>query len=163
MDVEVGTLLTPEGVRERARLKLGGAGSLYVETAIAPGFADAHAHPQVVDVGEGLWSNSYEWMSKRRLRVDEAALRADIDLSSRLAEASMLRALLEGVTLMALVGRAEANLLAYRRMPVKPRVVVMPTILDVIRGWPTTWSAANLVISLSHLDSRVPMGLFVHS
>ncbi|MEM3942752.1 MAG: hypothetical protein QXJ59_01595 [Thermofilaceae archaeon] len=163
MNVEAGTLLTPEGVRERARLKLEGAGSLYVETVIAPGFADAHAHPQVVDVGEGLWSNSYEWMSKRRLRVDEAALRADIDLSSRLAEASMLRALLEGVTLMALVGRAEANLLAYRRMPVKPRVVVMPTILDVMRGWPTTWSAANLVISLSHLDSRVPMGLFVHS
>lgn len=163
MDVEAGTLLTPSGVKERVTLKLEGEGSLHVETVIAPGFSDAHAHPQVVDVGEGVWSNSYEWMSKRKLKVDEAALRADIELSSKLAEVSMLRALLEGVTLIALVGRAEANILAYRRMPVKPRIVVMPTILDAMRGWPTTWNATTLVVSLSHLDSRVPMGLFVHS
>lgn len=163
MLVEIGTLVTPQGIRERATLNVGGEGSFYVETVLAPGFSDAHAHPQVVDVGEGYWSNSYEWMRQRQLKVDEAALRADIELSSKLAEAAMLRALLEGVTFMALVGRGEANALAHRRMPAKPKVLVMPTILDAMWGWPNTWSATSLVIALSHLDSSVPLGLFAHS
>ena len=163
MIVEVGTLVTPEGTRESVELGIEGAGSLYVETVIVPGFSDAHAHPQVVDVGEGRWSNSYEWMKQRRLAVDEAALRADTELSSKLAAAAMLRALLEGVTFMALVGRAEANIAAYRRLPVKPRILIMPTILDTMRGWPSTWSATSIVMALSKLDSNVPFGLFAHS
>ena len=163
MIVEVGTLLTPSGVREGARLEVEGEGSLYLETVVAPGFSDAHAHPQVVDVGEGTWSNSYEWMRRRRLRVDEAALRADVELSSRLAAAAMLRALLEGVTLMVLVGRAEANALAYRRLSAKPRVVVMPTVIDTMRGWPTSWNVTATLLALSKLDGGPPVGIFAHS
>jgi len=163
MIVEVGTLVTPRGVVENARLEVEGSGSLYLETVVAPGFSDAHAHPQVVDVGEGRWSNSYEWMQGRRLRVDEAALRADIELSARLAQATLLRALLEGVTFIALVGRGEANALAYRRLQAKPRVLIMPTILDRLRGWPSTWAATNLLLELSYLDGSLPLGLFVHS
>jgi len=163
VEVEAGTLVTPNGVEEGVLLKLEGRGSIYGETVLIPGFADAHAHPQVVDVGRGLWRNSYEWMRGRRLRVDEASLRADIELSSRLAAAAMLRGLLEGVTLMAMVGRGDANLLAYRRLPVKPRLVLMPTVMDLHAGWPSTWGALSLVLSLSSLDGSVPLGLFVHS
>lgn len=163
MEVEVGTLFTPEGVFENAKLRFKGEGSLYAETALSPGFSDAHAHPQVVDYGGGRWSNSYEWMAKRRLRVDEAALRADIELSSRLAEVALLRELLEGATLVAVVGRAEANVAAYRRLRSKPRVVVLPTILESARGWPSAWNALNLLLHLASLDGTVPVGLFVHS
>jgi guanine deaminase len=163
MEIEVGTLLTPEGAFENARLSLKGEGSLYVETALVPGFSDAHAHPQVVDYGGGRWSNAYEWMSGRRLKVDEAALRADVELSSKLAAAAMLRELLDGVTMVAVVGRGEANLRAYRRLPAKPRLVVLPTILESAWGWLNAWNALNLVVSLTSLDGTVPVGLFAHS
>ncbi|MCS7104793.1 MAG: amidohydrolase family protein [Thermofilaceae archaeon] len=163
MEVEVGTLITPYGVRHNAKLQLEGEGSLYVETAIVPGFSDAHAHPQVVDVGEGLWNDAYEWIAKRTLKVDEVALRADLEFSSKLAAAVMVKGLLEGVTMMALVGRGEANVLAYRRLPAKPRLVILPTILDSRAGWLNSWNALNLAISLSSLDGAVPVGLFAHS
>ena len=163
MEVEVGTLITPWGVRENEVLEVAGSGSIYGETAITPGFSDAHAHPQVVDVGVGRWRNAYEWIGGRKLRIDEASLRADTELSSRLAAAAMLEALLEGVTLMALVGSAEANVRAYRRLPVKPRLVVMPTVMDVSRGWPSTHGALNLVVSLAALDGRITLGIFIHS
>lgn len=163
MEVEVGTLFTPKGVFENARLILKGEGSLYVETALVPGFSDAHAHPQVVDYGGGRWSNAYEWMAGRKLKVDEAALRADIELSSKLAAAAMLRELLDGVTMVAAVGRGEANLRAHRRLPAKPRLVVLPTILESAWGWLNAWSAINVVLSLASLDGTVAVGLFVHS
>ncbi len=163
MEVEVGALLTPKGVFENARLRLRGEGSLYAETALVPGFSDAHAHPQVVDYGGGRWGNAYEWMAGRKLRVDEAALRADMELSSRLAAAALLRELLDGVTMVAMVGRGEANFAAYRRLPVKPRVALLPTILESSRGWLNAWDAIDLLITLSSLDGAVPVGLFVHS
>ncbi len=163
MEIEAGTLVTPRGVTESARMKLRGKGSLYGETVVTPGFSDAHAHPQVIDAGEGRWSNAYEWIRNRRLKVDEAALRADLDLSSKLAAASMLRSLLDGVTLMALVGRGDANVLAYRKLPVKPRVVVMPTIMDLQAGWPDAWRVTSLLLSVSALDGAIPLGFFIHS
>jgi len=163
MEVEVGALFTPKGVFENVRLRLRGEGSFYAESALVPGFSDAHAHPQVVDYGGGRWRNSYEWMAGRRLRVDEAALRADMELSARLAAAAMLRELLDGVTMVAMVGRGEANFAAYRRLPVKPRIALLPTILESSRGWLNAWDAIDLLITLSSLDGAVPVGLFVHS
>lgn len=163
MEIEAGTLVTPRGVIESARMKLPGEGSLYGETVVTPGFSDAHAHPQVIDAGEGMWSNAYEWINNRKLKIDEAALRADLDFSSKLAAASMLRSLLDGVTLMVLVGRGDANVLAYRKLSVKPRIVIMPTIMDLQAGWPDAWRVTNLLLSVSALDGAIPLGFFIHS
>ena len=75
----------------------------------------------------------------------------------------MLRSLLDGVTLMAMVGRGDANVLAYKRLPVKPRIVVMPTVMDLRAGWPDAWGAMSLVMSISTLNGTIPLGFFVHS
>lgn len=164
MIVEVGTAVTPRGVLEGLTLEFRGAGSFYAETALIPGFSDAHAHPQVVDYGSGgKWSNAYEWLTHRRLKVDEAKLRADTEFSARLALLAMWRSLLEGCTMIAMVGSYYANLRAVETAGVRPRAVVMPTLLEAAPGW---WSLRDLLGSydtLARLDGYVRPGVFVHS
>lgn len=163
MIIEVGTAITPTGILENVVIKARGRGSLYAETAVIPGFADAHAHPQVIDYGGGRWRNAYEWIEFRKLSVDEASLRADVELSGRLAKLALWRALLEGTTLMAMVGSYHANLNAVVGTKDRPRVVLMPTILERGRGW---WSLGDLLLraeNLFSLDGYVKPGLFLHS
>jgi len=163
LKIEAGTLVTPVSVVENACVEVAGAGSMYVETLVTPGFSDSHAHPQVVDVGGGRWRNAYEWIRGRRLAVDEASVREDLALSSKLSMATMLLEMVEGATLVAMVGRSDANMRAYRRLPVKPRLVTMPTILAYRRGWPSTRQALELVARLAPLNGSVAHGLFIHS
>jgi len=163
MIIEVGTAITPTGMLENVVIKARGRGSLYAETAVIPGFADAHAHPQVIDYGGGRWRNAYEWIEHRRLSVDEASLRADVELSGRLAKLALWRGLLEGTTLMAIVGSYHANLNAVVETEDRPRVVLMPTILERGGGW---WGLGDLLLraeSLFSLDGYVRPGLFLHS
>jgi guanine deaminase len=139
----------------------------YYDVIIMPGFSDTHAHPQVIDAGLQpvmRWENSYHWIETRQLNVDEARVRADIGLASRLAELVMKRALLEGTTLIALTGRFEANLKAFVRMESTPRVVLLPTVMNR-KGWATPES---LKTSFSRLrkymrDQLLRIGVFLHS
>jgi len=141
----------------------------YYETIIIPGFSDTHAHPQVVDGGisedsVGSWRNSYQWLEDRRLVVDEAAVRSDIGVSSHLAQLALKRALLEGVTLIALTGRLEANLKARIAFPHGPRMVLLPTIMDRA-GWARPSDVAMLYSKYNRFieDSLLRPGVFVHS
>ena len=139
----------------------------YYDVVVVPGFSDGHAHPQVVDVGlvDGRkWADSYDWIENRRLRVDEAAIRADVELSSRLAELVYKRALLEGTTLIAVTGRLEANYLAWKRSPDRPRVAFLPTVMKK-KGWATPGDIARLARDLapSLSDNLTRLGVFVHS
>ena len=139
----------------------------YFDLVVVPGFSDAHAHPQVIDAGvrPGLrWRHSYEWLARRSLVVDEASLRADLELSARLAELALKRAVLEGTTLVALTGRLEANVAAWRRLQARPRTVFMPTIMDR-GGWPSLWSVKGLIEHIEGVleDGLARLGLFVHS
>lgn len=140
--------------------------SLWFKTIVVPGFSDGHAHPQVVDpgAGGGPWSNSYDWLESRRLRVDEAAVRADIDLSARLAALTFARALLEGVTLIAVTGRLEANVKGWLSVGGAPRAVFLPTVMDK-KGWPSVEEVARAAERLRGMlaDGLARIGVFVHS
>lgn len=140
---------------------------LYFKTIIMPGFSDGHAHPQVVDAGlipGKVWSNSYEWLKERRLAVDEKALRSDEDLSSRLAAATFARALLEGVTMIAVTGRLAANVRGWKSLPARPRVVLLPTVMDRT-GWPSIEDVEGEIGRLSPVlrDGLAKIGVFTHS
>ncbi len=138
----------------------------YFKTIILPGFSDAHAHPQVVDGGVvgGPWRNSYEWIESRRLAVDEAAIRSDLDLASRLTVAVLKRALLEGTTLIALTGALEANIRAFLMLKVRPRVVFLPTVMSK-KGWPSLGQALEAArrVSMFLDDGSARVGVFLHS
>ncbi len=141
----------------------------YYETIILPGFSDTHAHPQVIDAGMaprdlGSWRNSYDWIERRRLVVDEAAVRSDIGLSAHLAELALKRAVLEGVTLIAFTGRLEANLKARLRFPMGPRLVLLPTLMDR-SGWARPGDVEALYERYKQYigDSLLRPGVFVHS
>ncbi|GBF09449.1 hypothetical protein apy_11740 [Aeropyrum pernix] len=140
---------------------------LYFKTVIVPGFSDGHMHPQVVDAGlepSRVWSNSYEWLETRRLRVDEAAVRSDLDLSSRLAAAAFSRSLLEGVTLVAATGRLSANVRGWLSLPSRPRAIFLPTVMDRA-GWPSIREVEVEIERLEGLlrDGLAKIGVFVHS
>ncbi|ABL78462.1 amidohydrolase family protein [Thermofilum pendens] len=163
--VEVGELFAGGRVLERARLVMPGVSEdFYFESAVSPGFSDAHAHPQVVDVGEGgRWRNSYEWIEGRRLRVNEASLRRDAETSAELAEVALLLSLLDGVTLVALTGSLEGNIEAVRRLKVAPRTVLLPTVMRG-EGWSLPESIyVKYVKNLSMWDGYYSLGFFVHS
>ena len=138
----------------------------YFKTIILPGFSDAHAHPQVVDGGVvgGPWRNSYEWIESRRLAVDEAAIRSDLDLASRLTVAVLKRALLEGTTLIALTGALEANIRAFLTLKARPRVVFLPTVMSK-KGWPSLGQALEAArrVSMFLDDGSARVGVFLHS
>ena len=140
---------------------------LYFETLFVPGFSDGHMHPQVVDVGlvPGVkWRDSYEWLRGRRLRVDEARVRSDLGLAARLARIVFARSLLEGVTFVAVTGRFAANVRGWLSLPVRPRVVFMPTVIDR-RGWPSIESIGEEVerLRIPLSDGLARVGVFVHS
>jgi guanine deaminase len=162
--VEVGCLLLRGRVIENARLEIPVGEGLYFESAISPGFSDAHAHPQVVDVGAGgPWRDSYEWLKNRELRVDEAAIRRDRELSAQLAEATILLSLFDGVTLISLTGSLEGGIEAVRRLRASPRVVVLPTIMS-LDGWSLPESVFVKYIENRHLwNGYFSLGFFVHS
>ncbi|MEB3844494.1 MAG: hypothetical protein LRS48_02280 [Desulfurococcales archaeon] len=139
----------------------------FYETVFMPGFSDTHMHPQVVDGGlepGRAWRNSYEWLNTRQLHVDEAKVRGDIGLSSRLAELAMYRALLEGTTLVAFTGRLEANLKAKLRAAVSPRLVLLPTVMRK-EGWSTPTDLRKTIERYKNYvqDSLLRLGVFVHS
>ncbi len=137
-------------------------------TVVIPGFADTHAHPQVIDAGldnqRGFWPDSYRWLDERRLHVDEVMLRQDIGLSARLAELALKRAVLEGVTLIAFTGVLEANLKARLRFPGGPRLVLLPTSMDRA-GWMKPAEVLQLYNKYYNYleDSLLRIGIFVHS
>jgi hypothetical protein len=143
------------------------ARDVYYETVIVPGFSDTHMHPQVVDGGVKpgrLWRHSYEWIERRELAVDEAAIRSDLDLSTRLARATFKRAILEGVTLVAVTGNAEANVRAWLSLHGAPKAVFLPTIIRR-PGWPTLEGAWRILARLRGMidDGTARLGVFVHS
>jgi len=163
--IEAGLAIVHGRIIENARIP--SPRDEYYETVIIPGFSDAHMHPQVVDGGlnpRRLWRDSYEWISGRRLRVDEAALRADLNLSARLAKAVYELSLLEGVTLVAVTGNAEANIRAWLSMDTAPRAVFLPTVMKK-PGWPTVRVAEGILRRLRGLldDGLTRIGVFVHS
>ncbi len=139
----------------------------YYRTIVMPGFSDGHAHPQVIDAGlepGRVWTNSYHWIEGRSLTIDEASLRSDLELSSRLAGLLYKRALLEGTTLIAVTGRLEANLSAWLKLPMKPRIVLLPTVMHR-RGWTTVDDLEPAIRKLEGLvgDGLARLGVFVHS
>ncbi|MEM4670375.1 MAG: amidohydrolase family protein [Thermofilum sp.] len=162
--IEVGTLLDWGVVRRNVRVEYEGSEDFYFETAVMPGFSDAHAHPQVVDVGDrGKWSSSYEWISRRKLRVDEGAIRRDSELSGALAKATLLLSLLDGVTLAALNGSLAGNLRALQSLRASPRVILMPTVMEA-EGWTRPESVyAAYASNLAMWDGYYSMGFFAHS
>lgn len=162
--IEVGTLLDWGVLRTNVRITYEGSEDLYFESAVRPGFSDAHAHPQVVDVGEGgRWANAYEWISNRRLRVDEGGIRRDAELSAALAKATLLSSLLSGVTLIAMNGSLTGNIRALQTLPASPRVVLMPTVMEA-EGWSRPESVyAAYATNLSMWDGYYSIGFFAHS
>ena len=169
MSIEVENLLLPNGgIVHDIELKIGDRGSYWFRTAIHPGFSDAHAHPHVIDIGihsdSRIWSNSLEWMKNRVLKVDEKALRKDLELCTQLSELTILRALLNGTTMIALVGNLEANFRAYKRLSLRPRTVIMPTILNS-EGWYNSKQILPLIMSIfDQLENRhIKIGIFCHS
>ena len=162
--VEVGELLDHGVLRRNVKVEYGGGEDLYFESAVSPGFSDAHAHPQVVDVGEGgRWANSYEWLSARRLRVNEGAIRQDAELSAALAEVALLLSLLDGVTLVSITGSLHGNLRAISRLRQLPRVVLLPTVMESA-GWSRPESVyAAYAANLAMWDGYFGIGFFAHS
>lgn len=138
----------------------------YYKLVVVPGFVDAHAHPQVVDGGVEpgrVWRDSYEWLESRRLSIDEVGVRRDLELSQKLARLTFERALLEGVTLVAVTGRLLANVRAWLGMNARPRVVFLPSVMDK-----PGWTIEELVldyqkISMMIEDGTAKLGVFVHS
>lgn len=138
----------------------------YYDVVLVPGFSDGHAHPQVVDGGlrPGVrWRDSYEWIRGRDLVVDEVMIRRDLSIASKLSYLTLLRALLEGTTLIALTGRLAANVKAWLKLKGKPRVVLLPTVMDRV-GWTlaevlSDYSRVGMLVS----DGFTRLGVFVHS
>ncbi|HDI31280.1 MAG TPA: hypothetical protein ENF80_00515 [Thermofilum sp.] len=149
---------------ENVRIRLPGLSkSYYFKTVLMPGFSDAHAHPQVVDVGNGKWCNSLEWIAHRRLKVDESSLRRDLVLSEKLAKVTILLSLLNGVTLLSIVGSLRANAMAVKNIEHKPRVVLMPTLMRG-KGWSDFNTFVRFHTSLNGFENElVKMGVFIHS
>ncbi|MGC8564217.1 MAG: amidohydrolase family protein [Fervidicoccaceae archaeon] len=145
-------------------LELPGKISGSYRSAISPGLSDAHAHPQVIDVGEGgIWKNSYEWISKRKLRVREGDLRKDARLSSEFAEATLKLSILDGITMMAMTGSLHGNLDAVRRMKARPRTVILPTVMNR-EGWLSAGELRNVISRGVFMDGGKMMGgIFIHS
>lgn len=138
----------------------------HFSTVIMPGFSDGHAHPQVVDGDSSArkrWRHSYDWLENRKLVVDEAAVREDVELSSRLSRLTLMRAVLEGTTMIALTGRLLANADAILSMRRRPRTVLLPTIMDR-RGWTIDVAKGDYArVSSLVSDGHVRLGVFVHS
>ncbi len=138
----------------------------YYDVVLVPGFSDGHAHPQVVDGGlrRGVrWRNSYEWIRERDMVVDEVMVRRDLSVASKLSYLTMVRALLEGTTLLALTGRLAANVRAWFKLRVRPRLVLLPTVMDRV-GWSlgevvSDYSRVSMLVS----DGFARMGVFIHS
>ncbi|RLE84093.1 MAG: hypothetical protein DRJ41_03730, partial [Thermoprotei archaeon] len=163
MIIEAGYVVYKGKLLENAKLELPGKGDYYFETVIVPGFSDSHAHPQVIDVGRGGWRNSIEWIRNRELKVNEASLRADVELSSKLAKVTLLLSALEGTTLIAMVGSLKANLRAVNDLVRRPRVVLMPTLMS-IKGWDRLEHIKSYYSSLNGIEnSFLRLGLFIHS
>ena len=164
--LEAGILVTPRGVREGVEIPVRGVHDLYFDVVVAPGLSDAHAHPQVVDAGRSPpsgWRDAYEWLEKRRLRVDEASLRKDVEAAAGLARATLMLSVLDGVTLTALTGSFQANLKAVDSLGKGPRTVFTPTVMDR-DGWSTPQRvAAQYLAHLSRWDGYYRVGLFLHS
>ena len=165
MEIEAGCLIYCGRPYYDAKIRSKrGRGSYYFETVVYPGFADAHAHPQVVDYGRGQWRDSVEWIRNRELEVDEGSLRRDVELSKKLAKAAMLKSLLEGTTLIAVVGSYRANIEAALELDSRPRTVVMPTLYEQ-SGWQRLWEVLGELKRLARVAERynVKLGLFCHS
>jgi guanine deaminase len=138
----------------------------YYDVVLVPGFSDGHAHPQVIDGGlrRGVrWRDSYEWIRGRDMVVDEVMVRRDLSVASKLSYLTMVRALLEGTTLLALTGRLAANVEAWFKLRVRPRLVLLPTVMDRV-GWSlgevvSDYSRVSMLVS----DGFARMGVFIHS
>ncbi|RLE78859.1 MAG: hypothetical protein DRJ36_04030 [Thermoprotei archaeon] len=167
MDIEVDELYTPLGIKENVRLKLGSSkGSLWFRSGIHPGFADAHAHPHVLDGGitGKPWENYVEWFMYRNLRIDETALRNDLELCTKLSKLTLMLEALEGATLVALTGNYRANIRAAIELKHRPRVVVMPTVIER-HGWDPLERIVPVVKYVEEFDAgeTLRLGLFCHS
>ncbi|MET1128269.1 MAG: hypothetical protein ABWW70_03025 [Thermoproteota archaeon] len=162
--IEAGVAVIGGRVVENARVP--GPVDAYYDVVLVPGFSDGHAHPQVVDAGLArgrVWRSSYEWMRGRRLSVDEVGIRRDTVFAARLASLVFARALLEGVTLVAVTGRLAANILAWTGMPERPRAVFLPSVMDV-EGWSLDEVRADYEeVSQFVGDGLARLGVFVHS
>jgi guanine deaminase len=139
----------------------------YYRTVIMPGFTDGHMHPQVIDPGISVlsgFSNSYEWIEKRIMAIDEGAVRRDESLSSRLTFLALLRSVLEGTTLVSITGAFKPNVMAWSHMLEKPRTVFLPTTMRR-QGWLLPQEIFSLAESLRNSinDSLARLGIFVHS
>jgi len=138
----------------------------YYDVVIVPGFSDGHAHPQVIDGGLRLgvkWRNSYEWIQERGLVVDEVMIRRDLSIASKLSYLTFVRALLEGTTLLALTGRLAANVRAWLRLSIRPRIVLLPTVMDRV-GWTLEEVLSDYGrVSMLVGDGFARIGVFIHS
>jgi guanine deaminase len=138
----------------------------YYDVVLVPGFSDGHAHPQVIDGGlrRGVrWRDSYEWIRGRDMVVDEVMVRRDLSVASKLSYLTLVRALLEGTTLLALTGRLAANVRAWLKLPVRPRIVLLPTVMDRV-GWTlgevlSDYNRVSMLVG----DGFARMGVFIHS
>lgn len=137
------------------------------KTIVMPGFSDGHIHPQVIDPGFSephSYSNSYEWIEQRVMAVDEASIRRDEFLSSKLAFLTYLRSILEGSTLISVTGAFVPNVKAWNHTLDKPRIVFLPTTMRK-----SGWMAPQEIFSISEKlrnsinDSLARLGIFVHS
>ncbi|MEM0197425.1 MAG: hypothetical protein QXK13_00640 [Fervidicoccaceae archaeon] len=161
---EIEELFQGRKVITEATFCLPGKASGSFRSAISPGLSDAHAHPQVIDVGEkGIWRDSYEWISRRKLRIREGDLRKDPILSSKLASIALKLSALDGVTLIALTGSIYGNILAIRKESLRPRTILFPTVMDR-EGWISLEEARTIFGSHANLDGgTIKLGIFLHS
>ena len=167
MIVEVDELYTPQGIRENVKLKLGESNkSIWFRSGLHPGFADAHAHPHVIDVGKitRKWRNYIEWIKGRRLRVDEGKLRSDLEACTVLSKLTIALSALSGATLVALTGNFRANIRAFLEMKKSPRIVVTPTIIEK-PGWEPLSEVLSVLGLMEKFDlnDMLGIGVFCHS
>ncbi|MCE4617106.1 MAG: hypothetical protein F7C32_00765 [Desulfurococcales archaeon] len=139
----------------------------FYRTVVYPGFSDTHMHPQVISSGierPGIYRDSYDWIERRNLGLDEAAIRRDTDLSAKLARLAMFRSLLEGTTLIALTGSLKGNIRGWYTARVQPRTVFLPTAMN-LPGWQKHRDIIDSYrrLRLSAKDGFARMGIFVHS
>lgn len=164
--IEASILLGPWGVLENRTIEVDAPHDMYFDVVVTPGFSDAHAHPQVIDVGSDAnrkWNHSYEWLHGRRLRIDEVSLRMDLELSSNLAKSTLLKSLFDGVTMIVLTGNFEANFKAVRELGLTPRVHLTPTVMDRW-GWSTPKKVFKYYMTnISQWDGYYRIGFFIHS